>query len=657
MHRYHHRHRKKGRHHHRHNKIILMGNPNVGKSVIFGFLTGKYVTVSNYPGTTVEITRGTSIINSIPFDVIDTPGINSLIPQSEDEQVTRDIILKESVNTIIQVMDAKNLKRGLSISLQLSEAGIPFVVNLNMIDEAASRGITIDVEKLSHILNVPVTETIATQRKGMKTLMASIFRESKPSFHITYPGEIEKAITLIGYCLPEVRISKRFLALMLLSGDSSIRTHLLSMTGSEQLIKIDTIIDGLNKKLRKPASYYISRQRSIKINEIIKQVMVKEKTRGKSLLFHLGHVTMHPLWGIPFVLMAMFFTYLIVGVFGAGVCVDFLEEVVFGKLLNPFFTRIFELIPAPIVQEFFTGEYGIITMAMTYAIAIVLPIVGFFFLVFGILEDSGYLPRLAIMVNRIFKIMGLNGKAVLPMILGLGCDTMATMTARILPSKKERIIITLLLALAVPCSAQLGIIFGATASISGMATLIWLGVVLLVIFVVGFFSSKMIPGQSSDFILEIPPLRIPTVSNIVIKTLARVQWYLKEAVPLFILGSVVLFFLSKTGLLSLLEKAASPLVVHLLQLPEEATSGFIMGFLRRDYAIVLITKTGNLSNIQLLVAIVTITLFIPCIANLIIMIKERGFKTAMFITGFIFTFAFLFGALFNYILRLFQVVL
>jgi ferrous iron transport protein B len=645
------------RHRYGQKKIILLGNPNVGKSVIFGYLTGKYVTVSNYPGTTVELTRGMSTILPHEHEIIDTPGINSLIPQSEDEQVTRNIILEETCHTIVQVADAKNLARSLYISLQLAEAGIPFVLNLNMIDEAKSRGIVIDTEKLSQLLHVHVTETIATQRKGMRNLVQGLIRTNYSQCTIQYLPEIEKALEDLAKYLPEMRMSKRFIGLMLLSGDTSIRPHLLSHISTEHLVQIDSVIADLEKKLSKPVSYYLSRARSTKVEEIISHVMKKDTAARKNALSILGKVTMHPVWGIPFVLLAMFITYLVVGVLGAGICVDFLEEALFGKIINPFFSRLMGIIPVPLVSEFFVGEYGVITMAFTYAVAIVLPIVGFFFLIFGILEDSGYLPRLAIMVNRIFKVMGLNGKAVLPMILGLGCDTMATMTARILPTKKERIIVTLLLALAVPCSAQLGIIFGATASISLKATAIWAGVVLFVIFVVGFFSSKFIPGESSDFILEIPPLRIPEISNILIKTFVRIQWYLKEAVPMFILGSIILFLLSKTGLLLLLEKAASPLVVHLLHLPREAASGFIMGFLRRDYAIVLITKTSNLSPQQLLVGIVTITLFVPCVANLIIMIKERGIKVALFITGFIFTFAFLFGALFNYILTLLQVVL
>jgi len=228
---------------------------------------------------------------------------------------------------------------------------------------------------------------------------------------------------------------------------------------------------------------------------------------------------------------------------------------------------------------------------------------------------------------------------------------MATLTARILPSKKERVIVTLLLALAVPCSAQLGVIFGGTATISPTATLIWAGVIVSVIFVVGALAALVLPGTGSDFILETPPIRLPKISNIMVKTLARVEWYLKEAVPLFLLGTLVLFCLDRLGLLGAIENAAAPVVVNLLGLPKEVAGAFVMGFLRRDYAAVLIVKEGNLDPIQMLVALITITLFVPCIANLFIMIKERGMKTAISIVTFIFAFAFLFGGLCNFVLR------
>jgi ferrous iron transport protein B len=306
------------------------------------------------------------------------------------------------------------------------------------------------------------------------------------------------------------------------------------------------------------------------------------------------------------------------------------------------------------VHDLLVGPYGQITMALSYAIALILPIVATFFLAFGLLEDSGYLPRLAVMVNRLFRLMGLNGKAVLPMVLGLGCDTMATLTTRILETRKERIIVTLLLALGVPCSAQLGVILGMIRSLSLGATLVWAGSILVTMFAVGWLAARILPGRSGDFILELPPIRRPQLGNLVVKTLARIEWYLREAVPLFLLGTFVLFVADLTRLLDVIERIASPIVVGLLGLPSRAAEAFLIGFLRRDYGaagLYDMARDGQLAPVQLVVSMVTITLFIPCIANFFIMIKERGAKTALAMTAFIVPMALLVGGALNFGLR------
>jgi ferrous iron transport protein B len=271
------------------------------------------------------------------------------------------------------------------------------------------------------------------------------------------------------------------------------------------------------------------------------------------------------------------------------------------------------------------------------------------------MEDSGYLPRLAMMVNRTFRLIGLNGKAVLPMVLGLGCDTMATMTARILQTRKERLLVTILLALGIPCSAQLGVIMGMAASLSIIMAVIIAVSVLSSMLVVGYVSSRVLPGVSSDFIQEIPPIRIPVIRNILVKTGARVRWYLREAVPLFMLGTFFLFLLSRLQILTWLETASAPVIVNLLGLPVETTRAFLVGFLRRDYAateLFVLSKTISMDPIQIVVGLVTITLFVPCIAHFFIIIKEQGIKNAVLISAFVFGYAIFGGSLLNMILRI-----
>ncbi len=630
-------------------RIALVGNPNVGKSAIFSLLTGRYVTVSNYPGTTVEVTTGNTTISKKRYLIIDTPGVNNLIPMSEDEKVTRDILLEEKTNSVIQVADAKNIKRALSLTLQLIEMGLPIILDLNMRDESLSRGIDIKEEELKKILGVEIVSTIAVQKKGIDSLKKVAIHPKVSDFKFTYDSNIEEYILKIEAFLPASNITKRSIALMILSGDQTLKTWLLKNVAEEKIKRIEALRDQIAEKYSLSLSYVISQQRLKVVDTISEKILTRTHVPKKGVIPFIDAVTTHPVWGFPFLALVLFGLYEFVGRFGAGTLVDFIEDSIFGEYLNPLAKRIVtDLIPINLLQELLVGQYGIMTMALTYAIAIILPITATFFIAFAILEDSGYLPRLAAMLNRAFSAIGLNGKAVLPMVLGLGCDTMATLTARILDTPKERLIVTLLLALGVPCSAQLGVILGMFGKQPIEALLIWLFVLGGVIMFVGFISSKILPGQKADFLLEIPPLRIPQFSNILVKTMGRIEWYLKEAVPLFILGTLILFTADKIGILPLLESAASPVVVNFLGLPAQSAEAFIIGFLRRDYGaagLFALQEQGLLNTEQVVVSLVTVTLFIPCIANFFVIIKERGLRAALLIVAFVFPFSFLVGGL------------
>jgi ferrous iron transport protein B len=467
---------------------------------------------------------------------------------------------------------------------------------------------------------------------------------------------------------------------MLLANGSSLASWLGPRTRPGALAELETIRRETAARVRRPLSVVINRNRLKAADGILAGVEERPRRRPGSLLDTLGQWAMHPLWGIPVLLAVLFGMYQFVGVFGAGTAVDFLESTVFAKYVSPWATHAVDflfrfphvhgvedgvLAPAytltgdlgwweqvtRFIHDFLVGPYGQITMALSYAIALILPIVATFFIAFGVLEDSGYLPRLAVMVNRAFRALGLNGKAVLPMVLGLGCDTMATLTSRILETKKERVIVTLLLALAVPCSAQLGVILGMMRALSLGATLVWAGTVLFTLLAVGWLAARVVPGRSSEFILELPPIRRPQLGNIVVKTMARIEWYMREAVPLFLLGTLILFVLDAFRLLGVVERVAAPVVQGILGLPAQSAEAFLIGFLRRDYGaagLYDLSRQGELNPVQLIVAMVTITLFVPCIANFMIMIKERGMKTALAMVAFIVPVAFLVGGALNW---------
>jgi ferrous iron transport protein B len=543
-------------------KIALVGNPNVGKSVFFGRLTGRYATVSNYPGTTVTITTGRALIGAEVCDVIDTPGVNALTGVlSEDERITRHLIENGGAELIVQIADARNLRRALVLTSQVADVGLPMVLVLNMLDEAHARGISIDAAALADHLGVPVIEAVAPEGRGIAELRDALPFASRP------------------------RVARHAEVSHVAWADST----------SAQFRRIGVMSLGRFQDW-------------------------------------IGRAVREPLTGLPILALVLYLTYLFVGVLGAQTLVGLLEHTVFNGYINPAATAAAGHIPVPLLRDFLVGEFGLITMGLTYAIAIVLPVVATFFLVFGFLEDSGYIPRLAIFSDRLFRSMGLNGKAVLPMILGLGCDTMATMTTRILGTPKERLIAITLLALGVPCSAQLATIMGILGGISVWALLLLFFVVLSQMVLVGFLAARALPGDRSDFILELPPIRLPRFSNLVTKTALRVRWYLGEAVPLFLIGTALLFVLDRVGALDTLSRAARPVVTGALGLPADSAGVFVMGFLRRDYGaagLFKLAESGRLTGVQSVVALTVMTLFVPCVANLLMIIRERGVRVGL----------------------------
>jgi ferrous iron transport protein B len=620
--------------------IALVGNPNVGKSVLFRNLTRRYVTVSNYPGTTVEIVRAKASDEAGEREIVDTPGLNDLAPRTDEARVTRELLDNHPDSTVVQVADAKNLRRALFLTLQLAELRRPMVLVLNMWDELEDRGGQIDVDRLSALLGIPVVQTVAPANQGTGELIEALDRAVIPS---VAPEE--------GFSAPS------------------------------DVTRLD------------------------QVNEILAETWSISQPARASLGVKLGFWAMHPVKGLAVLSMILFVVFWLVGLFGAGTLVDVLEvglfeqrvspasisvadrllpfphehivedvpftlslpvspahEVVLRESVRPTVRPAYDVAPAVEltggqsirrwVHDFLVGPFGQITMGLSYALAIVLPIVTVFFLVFSVLEDSGYFSRMSVMLNRVFRVIGLNGKAVLPMILGLGCTTMATMTTRVLESRKERLVTTMLLALAVPCSAQLGVLLALMAALSPGGALVWMGIMAGVILLVGWLTAKVFPGEGSDFILELPPMRKPQLGNVVTKTYSRIDWYLKEVIPVFLVGTAILFLLDAVGALAQIAFTAEPLVVGWLGLPAEMANALLVGFMRRDFGAVYILDAATgagaiLSQHQILVAMVTITLFMPCFATLLMITKEHGKKTALGMVAFIFPFAILIGGLVN----------
>ena len=638
-----------------HPAILLVGHPNVGKSVLFHRLTGAYVNVSNYPGTTVEVTRATARFDA-SAELLDTPGVLALPSRSDDERATMRALLGEPVRCLVQVGDAKNLRRTLTLSALLAELGVPMVLALNMHDEAAARGVTVDIAELADELGAPVLATVATGGEGITQLINAIGQARKPESLLHYDEEFERHITAVAAAItehcPHPHLAARGLAILFLGGDSVVEDWLRNAAG-KHYAALETLRDAarLNAEGKLPA--LLARERT-EAADVLSAAVISRAVKSSPLLSQrIGQAVVHPLWGIPILLGVLFAVYEFVGVFGATTLVGLMEEGLFEGILNPAFTQFMEAnVSVGWLRELLVGQYGLWTMGMTYALALILPIVSTFFIAFGVLEDSGYLPRLTVIANRLFAAIGLNGRAVLPMVLGLGCVTMATLTTRILHSPRERLITTFLLALAIPCSAQLGVVLGMLGGVSFTAVLIWALAMVGVLLLAGFLAARLIPGRRIPLVTEMPPMRLPILGNVLKKTGGRLKWYLIEVIPLFLLGTFIMFALDKLGALPAIIEAGEPLVTGWLGLPKEASAAFVMGFLRRDFgATGLFAMAESLSPIQAVVGMITITLFIPCFASLMMMVKEQGTKTAMAMVGMIVPFAFLIGGLFNLALR------
>jgi ferrous iron transport protein B len=625
----------------------------VGKSVLFQRLTGQHVMVSNYPGTTVELARGAA--RRLPETMIlDTPGVITFPPHSEDEQVTARVLLYEPLRAILQVGDAKNLRRTLLLCVQLAEMGVPLVLALNMMDEAESRGVQADHALLSEYLTLPVVPTTATRGRGLDELQSALETAHPPHLRLQYPAEIEAALAQISARLAQsgvrdMPIAPRALGLSWLSSDPVTESWLAERLAGDDFQDLAAQRVNLQLSFLKPLAMAIQETRLAYVERVIKATVVNSGRGWRGSGGAVSRLTTHPVWGVLILAVVLYGLYWFVGIFGAGILVGLLEENLFSQVINPWVVGWVEkLVASPFLVDLLVGEYGLWTMGMTYALALILPIVTTFFLAFGVMEDSGYLPRLAALSNRLFQFLGLNGKAVLPMVLGLGCVTMATLTARVMESRRERLLVMLLLALAVPCSAQLGVVMGMLASVSLSATIIWGGVVFLVLLVIGWLAARLAPGERTQLLVELPPLRWPVLSNVIIKTLARVEWYLKEVVPLFLIGTALMFVLDKTGMLEKIIRAGEPLVTGWLGLPAQASAAFLVGFLRRDFGatgLFLMQSDGLLSPIQVVVAMVTITLFIPCIASVMMIAKESSWRTALGMVVLIIPLAFLIGGL------------
>jgi ferrous iron transport protein B len=573
--------------------VALVGNPNVGKSLVFNYLSGLYVDVSNYPGTTIEFTKG----RYQDFDIYDTPGVYGIAAFSDEERATEEIVLQADI--VLNVVDAVHLERDLFLTLQLIDMGKKISVLLNFMDEVEALGLQIDTALLAKSLGVPVFRTTATRGTGFDQIASAIEQARCGKQDASMHPRLHALLSVIG----------------------SEAEALLVLEGSEIVAGRHGVAPGTERE-----SIYIDRRN--RVNRLINEVLSDNHVRARFSTL-IGRWALNLWTGIPMLLAALYLIYLFVGKLVAQDLVRFTEVKLGQELWEPWARGIVtQFVPVDSwLDTILVGEFGIATMTVTYLLFLLLPLVVAFYAALAVMEDSGYLPRLATLVDRSLNAIGLNGSAVIPLILGFGCVTMATITTRMLGSEREKRISTAILQFAIPCSAQLAVVAALLAGAGFRAILIYSATIFLTFVVLGTLLHRILPGKTTPLLIDLPPMRMPRLDNIVRKTAYRAYYFMKEASSWFFAGALGVGILQITGLLTVWEDLLAPITTGWLQLPRETARAFVMGMVRRDFGAAGLYQLALTPN-QIVVALVTITLFTPCIASLMVMLKERGVKEA-----------------------------
>ena len=567
-------------------KILLMGNPNVGKSAVFSRLTGVKAIVSNYPGTTVNYTRGQMKLGDKTAEVIDVPGTYTLEPTSQAEEIALEMLAEGDV--VVNVVNATNLERNLYLTLQLLEKGIPVVVALNIWDDTKHLGIDIDVDRLRQRLGVPVIPTVAVTGQGIKELVEAIPLAASP--HPT-PTSSSKRWAKVGSIVEEVqRIRHRHHTWRERLADASVRPItggiIAAVVLAAAFVLVRLISEGLINYVLDPL-----------FNNLWAPVLLK----------------LSPLMG------------------GEG----FLHDIVIGHLVGG--------------EINFVESFGLLTSGLYVPFAMVLPYVISFYFVLGLMEDTGYLPRLAVLMDNVMHRLGLHGFAIIPTLLGLGCNVPAVLGTRILESKRERFIAATLISIAVPCAALQAMIIGLVGAEGWQYVAMVYGTLFVVWIILGFILNRTVKGFSPELLIEIPPYRLPPWRTVLQKLWMRTYGFLVEAIPI-ILGAVaainILYFF---GVFDAIASFTAPVVTGLLGLPKEAVVAIAIGFLRKDVALGLLAPLA-LTSSQLVVGSVVLAMSFPCIATFVVLLRELGILNMLKAAGIMVASALIVGGILNLIL-------
>ena len=583
-------------------RIALVGVPNSGKSVLFHRLSGRFSTSANYPHTTVALEEAELDLAGRKALLIDSPGLTGLELASEDEALTRKLLQDGKVDAIVQAVDAGNLKRSLVLTAQLADLEIPLVLCLNMVDEALDRGTVVDPKALSEAIGGPVISACAVDGRGVKKLAASLPQAKVPK-QITYPRYIQDRLADLT--------------------PVASRAHRMDRVLAEK--------DSSRKPGQSAWHMAIEAHRDWADSIAAKASHATGLEPQNSIWRAVERAALHPVGAWLFLLAAIGTVFFAVSELGANIIAGGLD----GYIISPFLEWVGSLLGKGLLAEVLIGDFGILSLGVFNALGTVLPILGVFYLIYGFMEDIGYFPLLSVQFDRMLRVVGLNGTAVLPVTLGFGCNAMAVMSARCLKNERERFIAAFLISLGVPCAVQLGVMVAilATVPLAAMAALLLtIGVVQVG---VGVALAKFLPQQQQgDFLVELPPLRQPRWRNIFQKTYRRLREFIVEAVPLFVASAGLLLILKFTGVLEWIRDLLAPMVVNGLGLPREFADMLLITLARREIGAVMLkdaVDAGSYDLRQVFVSLLVMTLFVPCLTTSLAVGRMIGWRKSLVI--------------------------
>jgi len=635
-------------------RIALAGNANVGKSVIFNQLTGLHQHIGNWPGKTVEKAEGTLHFKGYEIDVIDLPGIYSLSTFSLEEIISREYIAFEKPDVVINVIDASILERNLFFTLQLIELETPIIIALNQIDMAQKKGIKIDHEKLSEILGVQVIPTIAIRGYGIYDLLTAAVKavEEKASNpnKVRYGKEIEERIEKITSLVEGINLPypARWIAIKLLEGDRKIQEEV-----SKADPKILSFVQEMAREIEKihghSCSTVITSERYEVAGRIAREVQKIQRISKIPMSQKLHDLTTSKILGYPIMLcvvLSIFYGIFTFGDYTSTYIGDFLYS------FEPFFDQV---ISNHVLKELIWN--GAIEGAIA-GITIALPYIVPFYLMLYILEDSGYLSRIAFLMDVVMHKIGLHGKAFIPVMLAYGCNVPACLGCKIMETERERLLAAFVVTL-IPCAATTVVVLGLVGKFVGIEWAFMLYIIdLAIIFMLGRIAFKSLPGEPTELLMEMHEYRMPHLRTVVSQTWFRLEEFIKIAFPLMILSSIIIKAIEILGLFEPLSMLLSPVTVGWLGLRREMGIALIFGILRKELTLIMLATilgTTNfgavLTSLQMLVFSLITMLYIPCIATIAACVKEFGWKKAIFITIFEVLFAIFAGGV---ILRIFM---